>query len=104
MNPASLHYWFKAVTTMSTVQFQKRLRLQEVRRILMVKTSMRVSYRKFSGGLREPLTIQSDYKRLFGLPPRKNIEHLHSVSGGVNAIPRELSPQYETGIPIQGEE
>lgn len=91
MSPASLHSWFKAVTTMSPLQFQKRLRLQEARRILYGEEAdaTTVSHRV---GYESPSQFNRDYKRLFGSPPRKDIEHLRSVSGGLNATPRELSP------------
>lgn len=91
MSSASLHSWFKAVTTMSPLQFQKRLRLQEARRILYGEEldATTVSYRV---GYESPSQFNRDYKRLFGSPPRKDIEHLRSMAGGLNAPPRELSP------------
>ncbi|MBC7932456.1 MAG: AraC family transcriptional regulator, partial [Rubrivivax sp.] len=103
MSPASLHSWFKAVTTMSPVQFQKRLRLQEARRILYGQDvdAAAASYRV---GYASPSQFNRDYKRLFGAPPRKDVEHLRSVSGGMNAAPRELSPPYESGLPTRENE
>ena len=98
MSPASLHYWFKAVTTMSPMQFQKRLRLQEARRVLYVQDTDAATA-AHTVGYESPSQFNRDYKRLFGSPPRKDVEHLRDVSGGMNAAPRELSPPYETGLP-----
>lgn len=103
MSPSSLHYWFKAVTTMSPVQFQKRLRLQEARRILYVQdldaatVSFRVGYASAS-------QFNRDYKSLFGSPPRKDVEHLRRVSGGMNAAPGELSLPDASGLPTRENE
>lgn len=103
MSHASLHYWFKAVTTMSPLQYQKRLRLQEARRILYgqdldaATVSSRVGYAS-------PSQFNRDYKRLFGSPPRKDIKHLRTVSGGLNAAPRELAPAEERGLPTRENE
>jgi AraC-like DNA-binding protein len=98
MSPASLHSWFKAVTAMSPLQFQKRLRLQEARRILYTESDdvATVSYRV---GYESPSQLSRDYKRLFGSPPRKDIEHLRRVSGGLNAVPRELPAPQEGTTP-----
>jgi len=98
MSPASLHYWFKAVTTMSPMQFQKRLRLQEARRVLDVQDTAAATA-AYSVGYESPSQFNRDYKRLFGSPPRKDVEHLRSVSGGMNSTPRELLPSYETELP-----
>ena len=97
MSPASLHHWFKAVTTMSPMQFQKRLRLQEARRILYGQDldAAAASYRV---GYASPSQFNRDYKRLFGAPPRKDIGHLRSVKGGINAAPRDLSPPDESRL------
>jgi AraC-like DNA-binding protein len=91
MSPASLHSWFKLVTTLSPLQFQKRLRLQEARRILFGETddAAAVSYQV---GYESPSQFNRDYKQLFGAPPREDIKRLRSVEGGLNATPRELPP------------
>ena len=92
MSVASLHSWFKALTTLSPLQFQKRLRLQEARRMLYrdgtpaATASQRVGYES-------PSHFNRDYSRLFGAPPLRDMERMRSVSGGVNGIPRTLSPR-----------
>lgn len=78
MSPSTMYFWFKAVTHMSPLQFQKHLRLQEARRLLLSETidattaSQRVGYESASQFSRE-------YRRLFGLPPLQDIERLRSV-------------------------
>ncbi len=83
MSPSTMHSWFKAVTTMSPLQFQKRLRLQEARRILLSETtdattaSQRVGYES-------PSQFSREYRRLFGFPPLRDIERLRTVHEGLH--------------------
>lgn len=75
MSVSSLHGHFKAVTAMSPLQFQKHLRLQEARRIMMTErldagiAGHRVGYESQSQFNRE-------YARLFGAPPARDIKRL----------------------------
>lgn len=75
MSPSSLHHHFKAVTAMSPLQFQKQLRLQEARRLLLnegvdaATAGHRVGYESASQFSRE-------YSRLFGAPPARDLRRL----------------------------
>jgi len=75
MSPSSLHHHFKAVTAMSPLQFQKQLRLQEARRLLLAENldaataGHRVGYESASQFSRE-------YSRLFGAPPVRDSKRL----------------------------
>lgn len=75
MSPSSFHQHFKAVTAMSPVQYQKRLRLTEARHILLAEdadaasAAYRVGYQSVSQFSRE-------YARMFGAPPRRDVEGL----------------------------
>ena len=77
MSPSAMHSWFRAVTSMSPLQYQKQLRLQEARRILLSEfldagtASRRVGYESASQFSRE-------YRRFFGNPPMQDIEHLRA--------------------------
>jgi AraC-like DNA-binding protein len=78
MSVSSFHHHFKAVTAMSPLQFQKRLRLQEARRLLLgdgltaAGAARRVGYEDASHFSRE-------YKRLFGLPPMHDAAQLREA-------------------------
>jgi len=75
MSVASLHRHFKAVTTMSPVQFQKQLRLQNSRRLLLSESTDAADV-AFRVGYESPLQFSREYSRLFGLPPREDVRHL----------------------------
>lgn len=75
MSPSSLHSHFKRVTTMSPLQFQKSLRLQEARRLLMVE-EMEASNVAFQVGYESPSQFSREYARLFGLPPIRDVKRI----------------------------
>lgn len=72
MSTSSLHHQFKAVTTLSPLQFQKHLRLHEARRLMMVSgvEAMTAAHRV---GYESPSQFSREYKRLFGAPPRAEV-------------------------------
>ncbi|MBT2746013.1 MULTISPECIES: AraC family transcriptional regulator [unclassified Lysobacter] len=72
MSTSSLHHQFKAVTTMSPLQFQKHLRLHEARRLMMVGgiEAVAAAHRV---GYESPSQFSREYKRLFGAPPRSEV-------------------------------
>ncbi len=71
MSPSSFHHHFKTITSMSPLQYQKRLRLLEARRLLMTRAAnasgaaRQVGYESLSQFSRE-------YARMFGAPPRRD--------------------------------
>lgn len=79
MSVSGFHHHFKAITAMSPLQFQKRLRLQEARRLMLgehldaTSTAYRVGYDDVSQFTRE-------YKRMFGLPPARDMERLRGAA------------------------
>ncbi|MFS0868636.1 AraC family transcriptional regulator N-terminal domain-containing protein [Paenibacillus xylanilyticus] len=75
MSAASLHRHFKEVTAMSPVQFQKQLRLQEARRLLITE-STDVANAAISVGYESQSQFSREYSRLFGLSPRADINRL----------------------------
>lgn len=75
MSPSSLHEHFKAVTTLTPLEFQKQLRLQAARR-LMLAEGMTAGAASFAVGYQSPSQFSREYRRLFGLPPRRDVEQL----------------------------
>jgi AraC-like DNA-binding protein len=79
MSPSAFHHRFRAVTAMSPLQFQKRIRLQEARALLVAGTGdvARVGSRV---GYASPAQFNREYRRLFGCPPGRDAERLRSAS------------------------
>jgi AraC-like DNA-binding protein len=75
MSISGLHHRFKAVTAMSPLQFQKKLRLQEARR-LMLSEDLDASSAAFRVGYRDPAYFNREYKSLFGVPPIRHVQRL----------------------------
>jgi AraC-like DNA-binding protein len=78
MSPSSFHSHFKAVTSMSPLQYRTRLRLQEARR-LMVAEAMDAASAGFRVGYESPSQFSRDYGRLFGAPPLKDALRLRGL-------------------------
>ncbi|MCM5682336.1 AraC family transcriptional regulator [Schlegelella sp. S2-27] len=75
MSVSSLHHQFKAVTAMSPLQYQKQLRLQEARR-LMLAEGVDAATAGHRVGYESPSQFSREYARLFGLPPARDIRGL----------------------------
>ncbi|TGG95435.1 AraC family transcriptional regulator [Natronospirillum operosum] len=72
MSTSAFHRHFKAVTAMSPLQFQKTIRLQEARRLLLARHADAASV-GFTLGYQSPSHFSREYARMFGAPPRKDI-------------------------------
>ena len=70
MSPSAFHLHFKSVTAMSPLQYQKRLRLQEARR-LMLGEGLDAAEAAFRVGYESPSQFSREYRRMFGAPPRR---------------------------------
>jgi AraC-like DNA-binding protein len=79
MSPSALHHHFKSVTAMSPLQYQKRLRLQEARR-LMLGEGLDAAEAGFQVGYESPSQFSREYRRLFGAPPRRDVATLQRES------------------------
>lgn len=75
MSVASLHRHFKEVTAMSPIQFQKQLRLQEAKRMLLAD-STDIANVAFRVGYESQSQFSREYSRMFGLPPREDINRM----------------------------
>ena len=77
MSPSALHAHFKAVAGVSPVQYQKHLRLQEARRLLLSEVSSAESI-AYEVGYASPSQFSREYARLFGEPPRRDAERVRA--------------------------
>jgi AraC-like DNA-binding protein len=80
MSVSGFHHHFKAVTAMSPLQFQKQIRLQEARR-LMLGESLDAASVAYRVGYDDASHFNREYKRLFGLPPMRDVERLRETAG-----------------------
>lgn len=81
MSPSSLHQHFRDATAMSPLQYQKQLRLQEARRLILTR-SLDAATAGHSVGYESPSQFSREYKRLFGAPPQRDIERLRQQPQG----------------------
>jgi AraC-like DNA-binding protein len=79
MSVSGLHHHFKAVTAMSPLQFQKRLRLQEARR-LMLDEDLDAACAASRVGYRDASHFNREYKSLFGFPPMRDVQRLREAA------------------------
>ena len=75
MSVSGLHHRFKAVTAISPLQFQKQLRLQEARR-LMLSEDFDAASAAYRVGYRDPAYFNREYKNLFGVSPIRHVQRL----------------------------
>jgi AraC-like DNA-binding protein len=75
MSPSSFHQHFKAVTALSPLQYQKALRLQEARR-LMLLTLLDAGTASRRVGYQSPSQFAREYGRYFGDAPTRDISRL----------------------------
>ena len=86
MSMSGFHHQFKAITAMSPLQFQKQLRLQEARRLL-VAGEFDAATAGYRVGYDDASQFSREYKRFFGQPPMRDVERLRCSGEG----PRELA-------------
>jgi AraC-like DNA-binding protein len=77
MSVPTLHRHFKEVTAMSPIQFQKQLRLQEARRLLLAESTDAADV-AFRVGYESPSQFSREYSRMFGLPPIEDIKRMRA--------------------------
>ncbi|MCI2420902.1 AraC family transcriptional regulator [Saccharopolyspora sp. K220] len=88
MSPSAFHRHFRAVTTMSPLQFQKRIRLQEARSLLVAHPGD-VAGVGHLVGYDSPSQFNREYRRLFGAPPGHDATRLRADTGprGIPHLP-----------------
>ncbi|MET0407286.1 MAG: AraC family transcriptional regulator [Hyphomicrobium sp.] len=75
MSPASLHRQFKALTAMSPLQYQKQIRLQKARQI-MLSESKDAASAGYAVGYGSPSQFSREYRRMFGAPPHQHMRRM----------------------------
>jgi AraC-like DNA-binding protein len=73
MSPSTLHHRFKAATSLTPIQYLKRMRLHRARQ-LMVDEGCHAAEAAFRVGYESPSQFSRDFKRHFGSPPRRYVE------------------------------
>jgi AraC-like DNA-binding protein len=84
MSISGLHHHFKAVTALSPLQFQKRLRLLEARRLLLSE-DLDAASAAFRVGYHDASHFNREYKSLFGIPPMRDVQRLRQEVARENA-------------------
>jgi AraC-like DNA-binding protein len=79
MSVSSFHHHFKAVTAMSPLQYQKRLRRQEARR-LMLGEDLDATSAAYHVGYNDASHFNREYKSLFGIPPMRDVQRLREAA------------------------
>jgi AraC-like DNA-binding protein len=77
MSVSGFHHRFKSVTSVSPLQFQKHLRLQEARR-LMLGEDLDAASAGFRVGYEDHSYFNRDYKKQFGAPPQRDVTRLRN--------------------------
>jgi AraC-like DNA-binding protein len=77
MSVSAFHRHFKAVTTLSPLQYQKRVRLLQAR-TLMIASAKSVTAAAFEVGYESATQFSRDYVRVFGLPPARDAARILS--------------------------
>ena len=72
MSRSSLHLHFRALTSMSPLQYQKHLRLQEARRLMLVER-VDAGTAAHRVGYESPSQFSREYRRMFGAPPARDV-------------------------------
>lgn len=75
MSSSSLHEHFREVTAMSPLQYQKQLRLQEARRMILAE-ALDAATAAHRVGYDSPSQFSREYRRLFGAPPIRDISRV----------------------------
>lgn len=84
MSASAFHRHFKAVTTLSPLQYQKRVRLLQAR-TLLITGGKSVTSAAFEVGYESPTQFSREYAREFGLPPGRDSDRILSKYAGTAA-------------------
>ncbi len=81
LSASAFHRQFKALTSLSPLQYQKQVRLLEARR-LIASQGIHVESAAFQVGYESPSQFSREYSRMFGEPPRRHAKSLAEMGEG----------------------
>ena len=81
MSKSTFHQHFRLMTAFSPLQYQKQLRLQEARRLMMAER-LDAATAAFHVGYESPSQFSREYSRMFGAPPLRDIVSLRKMAVG----------------------
>lgn len=93
MSVSSMHHHFREITSMSPLQFQKQLRLQEARRLMLVE-ALDAGSAAFRVGYESASQFSREYHRMFGQPPKRDIMLLRASVQPLDGSPEGARPPY----------
>lgn len=79
MSISTFHHHFRELTAMTPLQYQKWLRLNEARRLMLVEP-LDATNAAFQVGYESPSQFSREYSRLFGAPPLRDINTLRQTA------------------------
>jgi AraC-like DNA-binding protein len=79
MSKSAFHNHFRVMTSLTPLQFQKRLRLNEARRLMLTENFDALTS-TFEVGYESPSQFSREYSRLFGAPPLRDIKNLRQTA------------------------
>jgi AraC-like DNA-binding protein len=81
MSTSAFHHHFRAMTAMTPLRYQKWLRLNEARKLMLTR-DIDAATASFHVGYGSPSQFSREYRRLFGAPPLRDIRALQHDAGG----------------------
>jgi AraC-like DNA-binding protein len=78
MSVSALHRQFKALTSLTPLQYQKQIRLLEARR-LMISKALNVEMACLAVGYESPSQFSREYARMFGASPKRDVGQMRIV-------------------------
>ena len=88
MSPSTFRQHFRALTGVSPLQYQKQLRLQEARQ-LMLNENLDAGNAGGRVGYESPSQFSREYRRLFGAPPQRDVSRMRLAPNGGDSNPRQ---------------
>lgn len=90
MSASTLHLHFKQLTALSPLQYQKQLRLQQARR-LMLAEGADAAHAAMQVGYESPSQFSREYRRLFGRPPKEDVNTVKAASSAASRRSEQVS-------------